>query len=426
MLISACKTLIDKYAISMPRLLVRDFGPIRNDNGIWIESKKVTVLCGPQGSGKSTIVKLISEFSWLEKALNRGDFNKKELSTYDRFRKKYCSFHNIQNYFHAKTEINYKGDYYSFGYENSRLTVERVEDPKNYIRPQIIYIPAERNLLSVLEDIEKVKKLPSSISCLMNEYINALRSIEGCERLPLDGEYEVLYDKLNKVASLRGKGFKVRISESASGFQSLIPVVLVSRYLQRLINGALDNKVRNQESFAEAERRDTIIRKLLNDTSIGDETRLSLIRQLSSNTRNSRLVNIVEELEQNLYPSSQQYVLNELLEINNQIDSNTLYLTTHSPYLINYLSVAKKAGALAAQCGDENLLDKVNAVVPRKAWLKSDDLCIYEISDEGELHKLEMPYGVPSDDNYLNQALGLSNDAFDTLMELEDLVCGRG
>ena len=61
----------------------------------------------------------------------------------------------------------------------------------------------------------------------MNEYINALRSIEGSERLPLEGGYEVVYDKLNKVASLKGKDFKVRISESASGFQSLVPVILV-------------------------------------------------------------------------------------------------------------------------------------------------------------------------------------------------------
>ena len=168
----------------MPRLLVKEFGPIRNTTNTWIESKKVTVFCGPQGSGKSTLVKLISEFSWLEKALNRGDFKEKELSTYDRFRKKYCSFHNIQNYFRDETDIHYEGEYYSFHYENRKLTLSR-NDSKNFVRPQIIYIPAERNLLSALEGIEKVKKLPSSLSFLMNEYINALRSIEGSERLPL-------------------------------------------------------------------------------------------------------------------------------------------------------------------------------------------------------------------------------------------------
>lgn len=410
----------------MPRLLVKDFGPIKNSNEYWIESKKVTVFCGAQGSGKSTFVKLISEFSWLEKALIRGDFKEKELSTYDRFRKKYCSFHNIQNYFHNETLIHYDGDNYSFRYENSKLTLSRQITSNNYNRPQIIYIPSERNLLSALEGIEKVKKLPSSLSSLMNEYINALRAIDGSEKLPLDGVYEVVYDKLNKVASLKGKEFKVRVSESASGFQSLIPIVLVSRYLQKLIKGDSDNKVRSKESFDEAERRDAIIRKLLNDKSLDDETRLSLIRQLSSNTKNSHLVNIVEELEQNLYPSSQRFVLYDLLDINNQIDANTLYLTTHSPYLINYLSLATKAGELATKCNDNSLLGKIDGIVPRKAWIRSDDLCIYEIGDNGEIHELEMLYGIPSDENYLNQALGLSNTDFDDLMELEELICRRG
>ena len=409
----------------MPRLLVKEFGPIRNTNGIWIESKKVTVFCGPQGSGKSTLVKLISEFSWLEKALNRGDFKDKEISTYDRFRKKYCSFHNIQNYFHKDTFIQYEGDNYSFRYENSKLNIQRKSDSNNYSRPQIIYIPAERNLLSALEGIEKVKKLPSSLSYLMNEYINALRSIDGSERLPLDGEYEVVYDKLNKVASLKGKDFKLRISESASGFQSLVPVILVSRYLQKLITKASVSQSRNQESFVEAERRDAIIRSILNDKTLDDETRLSLIRQLSSNTRNSRLVNIVEELEQNLYPSSQRNVLYELLGINNQIELNTLYLTTHSPYLINYLSLAMKAGALVGICKDEKILDRIAEIVPRKAWLGSNGLSIYEINEFGEISHLGMPYGIPSDDNYLNLALGSSNEDFENLMELEEELCRR-
>ena len=93
----------------MPRLLVKEFGPIRNTTNTWIESKKVTVFCGPQGSGKSTLVKLISEFSWLEKALNRGDFKEKELSTYDRFRKKYCSFLGKREFSGTGSAFRYSG-----------------------------------------------------------------------------------------------------------------------------------------------------------------------------------------------------------------------------------------------------------------------------------------------------------------------------
>jgi predicted ATPase len=53
--------------------------------------------------------------------------------------------------------------------------------------------------------------------------------------------------------------------------------------------------------------------------------------------------NIVEEPEQNLFPSSQWEMLKSLLEFNNKNKGNRLIITTHSPYLINYLSISIQA-----------------------------------------------------------------------------------
>lgn len=92
--------------MKMKRILLQNIGPIRNHKGVWVGMHKVTALCGPQGAGKSTIAKMLSTMCWLEKALTRGDFLPKELMTYDRFRKKYCSFHNIQNYFTEKALLH--------------------------------------------------------------------------------------------------------------------------------------------------------------------------------------------------------------------------------------------------------------------------------------------------------------------------------
>ena len=60
----------------MSKIKIRNFGPIKEgyqENGGWIDIKKVTIFIGNQGSGKSTVAKLISTFMWLEKALIRGD-----------------------------------------------------------------------------------------------------------------------------------------------------------------------------------------------------------------------------------------------------------------------------------------------------------------------------------------------------------------
>ena len=48
----------------MARLIVKNVGPIKD---IDIELKKVNVFMGPQSCGKSTLAKIISFCSWLEK-----------------------------------------------------------------------------------------------------------------------------------------------------------------------------------------------------------------------------------------------------------------------------------------------------------------------------------------------------------------------
>lgn len=68
----------------MSKIKINNFGPIKvgcqeNDGWIEVEVKKVTVFIDNQGSGKSTVAKLISTFSWIEKALIRGDYDIKWL-----------------------------------------------------------------------------------------------------------------------------------------------------------------------------------------------------------------------------------------------------------------------------------------------------------------------------------------------------------
>ena len=82
----------------MSRIRIKNFGPIKEgcqENDGWIDIKKVTLFIGNQGSGKSTIAKLISTFSWMEKALTRGDYKPKDFSDYNRFRKTYCAYHRL-------------------------------------------------------------------------------------------------------------------------------------------------------------------------------------------------------------------------------------------------------------------------------------------------------------------------------------------
>ncbi|MBO4372301.1 MAG: AAA family ATPase, partial [Bacteroidales bacterium] len=67
-----------------------------------------------------------------------------------------------------------------------------------------------------------------------------------------------------------------------------------------------------------------------------------LLSLLAGKINVKRTLNIIEEPEQNLFPSSQRKMLNALLEFNNSVEENQLIITTHSPYIINYLMLAIK------------------------------------------------------------------------------------
>ena len=152
----------------MAKLKIRNVGPIKvglESNNGFIDFKGVTVFIGNQGSGKSTIAKLFSTLSWLEKALVRKDFTEDYITKYNRFQKKFLAYQNIHNYLTPESYIEYIGDAYSLKYTKGQLYVKRLKEV-SYSFPKIMYVPAERNLVSSIERLEKIKNLPSRCSTL--------------------------------------------------------------------------------------------------------------------------------------------------------------------------------------------------------------------------------------------------------------------
>lgn len=405
----------------MRTLFLQRFGPVNNSEGQLIKIMPVTVFIGEQGTGKSTIAKLISEFTWLEKALDRGDFLKTEVVKYNRFRKVYCAYQGIHNYFRDDTRIRFDGDKYVFRYEEGHLTITEKKQGV-YFRPQVMYFPAERNLISAIENAEKIRRLPGALATLLDEYNRALRaSKDGSFHLPLS-PFTLQYDKLNKVAWLSGRGAKIRIQEAASGLQSMIPLSIISHYLGDLVRDN-SSKELTTGSAEERLRMERTIRVILRDKTLDESVRAVLLKELSLSTRNSRFINVVEEPEQNLFPISQKDVLFDLLRIRNQIPQNELIFTTHSPYLINYLSLAIKAATIQVESNPENA-EVLEHIVPSYARVSGDDVMIYVTSSDGSVRELDKYDGMPSDQNALNVMLDDCNRQFEKLLDLDELQNG--
>ncbi len=76
----------------MSKIRVKNFGPIKEgylESDGWFDLKKVTVFIGNQGSGKSTVAKLISTFTWLEKTLYKQLIKKTEVTRKSKFENYY-------------------------------------------------------------------------------------------------------------------------------------------------------------------------------------------------------------------------------------------------------------------------------------------------------------------------------------------------
>lgn len=406
----------------MSKIRIKNFGPIKEgliENDGWIDIKKVNVFIGNQGSGKSTVAKVISTLTWLEKAINRGDIDKKRIShnTFYLF----FLYHRIQNYFKDTTEIEYVGNRVSIKY-NKKLSFPEItlNEEKSYYVPKIMYVPSERNLLYVIEKAFDITNLPSSLKSFAEELIKGQNKSVGKEiQLPLSN-LKYKYDSDNDISLIIGDGYDVNLLQSSSGFQSLVPLFIVSKYITDELKKGKEI-LQNQLSANQSIRRNNEISAIVLNEKLSENEKAKEVKKIESKYLSTCFINIVEEPEQDLFPSSQRNIINSLLKFNNLNKGNKLIMSTHSPYLINYLTLAVEANNLKDKVKTKKLKDKLHSIVPLESTIIPNDLVIYELNEENGTIKLLGNYkGLPSDENYLNNSLAEGNQLFDALLEIEE------
>ncbi|MEM6273308.1 MAG: AAA family ATPase [Bacteroidota bacterium] len=414
----------------MARLRLQHIGPIKEgfveDDG-WLDFKKVTVFIGGQGSGKSTVAKVYSTLSWIEKALVRGDFSEAELMV-ERDFLEFFNYQGLRNYFREPdllskgSSVQYQGDAVQMAHRGGPRLSEMVSREGDHFHfPKIMYVPAERNFVATVDRPDLIKRLPLPLYTFLDEYEAAKQHLSGPVKLPVGGVSFEFNPKSGK-SVLAGDGFYVNLLEASSGFQSLVPLVLVTRFLSDLVlNARLGNN--NLNSLAEVMRMREEIAELYRNPNLSEAVRGAALARISARFGSSSFLNIVEEPEQNLFPSSQKEILFELLRCRSKSPENQLVITTHSPYIINYLTLAVKAHHLWQKMGHRDahpLADQLAKIVPPQSAVSPQDVAVYQIDDQGQIRRLPDYQGIPADSNYLNNFLMESNILFDQLLEIEE------
>ena len=339
----------------MKRILIRDLGPIAEAD---ISLRNVNVVIGEQSIGKSCVLKVSCFCTWVEKRIaieqNARRFEKKGV-----FMDELVNFHRLNGYVHEKTFIGYESDFIKFSYDNEHgFSYEWKNERWDYKRPKVSYIPAERNLVAVIPNWFEVKSVADNIQDFMADWSDARKSIVDAAILNLDVAYH--YDKGSETDFVKMKDGKyLPFANASSGLQSLIPlyVHLVNINSQKYRDQE-DNSVKHKSELGSlanslidyygANLGEVFIKNLEHDDH-NQETGLerefvpnpemmewwrSIFLKLSK-THHCEV--FLEEPEENLFPPTQQILMRTLL---NQImpqEGNTLFISTHSPYILDVL-----------------------------------------------------------------------------------------
>ena len=405
----------------MSKLRVVNFGPINEGliGDAFIEIKKVTTFIGNQATGKSSVAKLYSTIAWIEKSLFRQQLKINDVVKYNRFINRHCDYQGIKNYFKKNTIIEYLGSFIDLVHENGKTHIYEKQNSEAFLLPKIMYVPAERNFLSLVDSPDKLKYLPSPLYTFLDEFERSKSEISKPIQLPLNNiSFE--FQRQNKISYIRGEDFRLRLSEASSGIQSMLPLFLVSKNIAESINSKSESNIKSL-TLKELKKIRKEVDAILKMGDISDEIKSVLLERLSNTYKNRCFINIVEEIEQNLFPESQRKLVNELLKVNNLNNGNRLILTTHSPYIINYLTLAIKGFQISKNIPSNNNSPKsrIEKIVPIESLISGEDVSIYEFQEDGIIRKLKNYEGIPSDENFLNKYLYETNILFDDLLEVE-------
>lgn len=184
--------------------------------------------------------------------------------------------------------------------------------------------------------------------------------------------------------------------------------------IEELINSVLGGKLYKQGDKEFVLSDDG--RKIpLSALSSGQQELLPLITVLPwfSRTEGSSLC-YIEEPEAHLFPSTQSKLIQALVML---CHSTNLVITTHSPYVLTKLNNLLKAGSLGRKRNDE-LKNELEKYVPKKAWLSARTMRAYAIKD-GVLIPILGKDGF-IDAEYLDEISQDLNSEFSLLLDLEE------
>ena len=356
----------------MQTIEIRNIGPLV-ETGI-IPVSQVMLLIGEQSTGKSTFMKILCFCCWLEKqVMIGGDSIVSKYTHYYRFWNELKKFHHFNDEFLSDSSyIKYDGSAIQIEMRGKKRNAKIVRKPKfAEIRHnlKISFLPSERNLLSSIQNIENLYR-SKDVDMLFNYILEwGEARLQFGVANPLDlvfvDKMKYHYDAKNgDVLTLADGHSKIKPYYASSGVQSALPIQVLATYLAGEVG-----------TSAKISPVDYLKQLDLTDSKIDIKVMTSVLKNIQNRSSYKSFHMFIEELEQNLFPKAQFELVKMLVGLLKKMEqksteyTSTVFLTTHSPYVLTALNVMMLASAAYEMSPDKvNDLGLEDYVLPMGAY----------------------------------------------------------
>lgn len=391
----------------MATIRIKNIGPLK-DTDI-INLTHVMLIIGEQSTGKSTFLKILCYCRWFEKQVMIGEYEDLHYFSKSDFIEPLKRFHKLSDeYFKNKNKlIDYHGDAIHVFCSDNEFYIEKTKQFEDIrYNSKLSYIPAERNLLSVIPSLD-AKYRSSTYDSMFNSVIEFEEANGGFTstssfKLSFTDNMEYFHEGSNNYVRLTNKKLPPLLLENtSSGVQSALPLNVIVHYLCSVAGNPAKRTPKAVIIDSSRGFSDDSLNKL----------NTYLFPQL-----------FIEEPEQHLFPTSQAKLIKDIVSQFKAAWENTnepgyIVITTHSPYILTQLNVLLKA-----RMAFEKNQSKTKSVIPEECILPLDFYSSYYTSQKGKMQ------------NMMDKSTGLikgefldavSEETENTLNILNDIIYGE-